>query len=114
MLVAARGDAEEINERNLSLERLAKPSVVGCVWILPHEGVVNGFVALENLAMHLALVVVPNPGAWLWKDGLDREKIPHLLRFEDAALRIDQRDSLALEYEARLQLSRGQVIVDFA
>ena len=48
------------------------------------------------------------------KHGLDRQQEPHLLRLEDAALRIDERNALALEDEAGLQLGRGQVIVDLA
>ena len=64
--------------------------------------------------MHLALVVVPDLAARLWENGLDRQQEAHLLRLEDAALRIDERDALALEDEARLQFGRGQVIVDFA
>jgi hypothetical protein len=36
------------------------------------------------------------------------------LRLKDAALRIDERDTLAIEDEARLQLGRGQVIVHLA
>jgi hypothetical protein len=36
------------------------------------------------------------------------------LRLEYAALRIDERDALAVENEARLQLFRGQVIVNLA
>ena len=96
------------------LERLAKPAVVGRVGVLAHEGVVDGLVAVENLPMHLALVVIPDPAARPWEDGLDRQQEAHLLRLEDAALRIDERDALAVEDEARLQLGRGQVIVDFA
>ena len=64
---------------------------------LAHEGVVDRLVALENLAMHLALVVVPDLAARLREDGLDRQQEPHLLRLEDAALRIDERNALALE-----------------
>ena len=113
-MVAAGRDAEEIDDRYPVLERLAKPPVVGRVRVLAHEGVVDRLVALENLPMHLALVVVPDLAARLREDGLDRQQEPHLLRLEDAALRIDERDALAVEHEARLQLGRGQVIVDLA
>jgi hypothetical protein len=47
--------------------------------------------------MHSALVVVPHLAARLRKHGLDRQQEPHLLRLEYAALRIDERDALALE-----------------
>ena len=96
------------------LERLAKPSVIGGVRVLAHEGVVDRLIALENLAMHLALVVVPDLAARLREHGLDRQQKPHLLRLEDAALRIDERDALALKDKARLQLGCGQMIVYFA
>jgi hypothetical protein len=48
----------------------------------------------------------------LRKDGLDRQQETHLLRLEDATLRIDERDAFAFENDTRLQLRRGQVIVD--
>ena len=62
--------------------------------------------------MHLALVVIPDLAARFRENGLDRQQKAHLLRLEDAALRIDERDALALEHKARLQFGRGQVIVD--
>ena len=37
-----------------------------------HEGVVDRFVALENLAMHLALIVVSDLAARLREHGLER------------------------------------------
>ena len=113
-LIAAGRNAEEIDDRNLVLERLAKPSVVGGVRVLAHEGVIDRLVALENLAMHLALVVVPDLAARLREHSLDRQQELHLLRLEDAALRIDERDALALEDKARLQFGRSQMIVHLA
>jgi hypothetical protein len=77
------------------LERLAKPAIVGCVRVLAHEGIIDRLVGPENLPMHVALVVVPHLGTRLRKDGLDREQELHLLRFEDATLRIDERDALS-------------------
>jgi hypothetical protein len=76
------------------------------VWVLAHKGVVDRLVALENLAMHLALVVVPDLAARLRKYGLYRQEELHLLRLEDAALWIDERDAFSIEDEARLQLGR--------
>jgi hypothetical protein len=105
-------DPKEIDDQYSVLERLAKPSIVGGVRVISHEGVVDRFVAFENLPMHLALVVIPNLAALLRQNGFDRQKEAHLLRFEDAALRIDERDALTVKHEARLQLGRGQVIVD--
>ena len=80
---------------------LAEPSIVGRVRVLPHEGVVNRLVPLEDLPMHLALVVVPDPAAGLREHGLDRQEEPHLLRLEDAPLRVNERNALAIENESR-------------
>lgn len=71
-LIAAGRDAKEIDDRDLVLVRLAKPSVVGCVRVLAHEGIVDRLVALKYLAMHFALVVVPELAARLRKHGFDR------------------------------------------
>ena len=87
MLDSDQCDTEKIDDRNLSLERLAQPSVVGCLRVRTPEGIVDYFVP-SKIWRCFALVVVPKPGARLWKDGLDREKVPHLLRLKDAALRI--------------------------
>src|SRR5215467_2667811 len=82
--------------------------------VLAHEGVFYGVVALEDLAMNVTLVVVPNLAARLGKDGLDRQQISHLLRLEDAPLWIDKRYALAIENKAGLQLARRQMIVNLA
>jgi hypothetical protein len=82
--------------------------------VLAHEGVVDSLVALEYLAMHLALTVVPELAARCWEHSLDRQQEPHLLRLENSALRIDERNTLTLEDQARLQLRRRQVIVNLA
>jgi len=49
---------------------------------LPLLSVVSRLVALENMAMHLALIVVPNLAARLGEHGLDRQQEVHLLRLE--------------------------------
>src|SRR5258707_5984296 len=84
--------------------RLAKPSIVG-------SSIVDRLVAFENLTVDLALVVIPDLAPRLREDGFDRQKEAHLLRFEDAALRINERNALTLKHKAWLQLGRGQVIV---
>jgi len=53
------------------------------------------FVSLENLPVHLALVVIPDLAARPRKDGLDRQQKAHLLRLEDPTLWIDERDALS-------------------
>jgi hypothetical protein len=62
---------------------------------LSHEGIFDRFITLENLPVHLALVVIPGLAAGLRKHRFDRQQEAHLLRLEDTALRIDQRDALA-------------------
>src|SRR5262245_22742144 len=62
----------------------------------------------------LALVIVPDLAARLRKHSLDRQQEPHLLRFEDATSRIDERDAFTFENEAGLQLGHSQVIVHVA
>jgi hypothetical protein len=88
--------------RYLVLERLAKPAIIGRIWVPAHEGIVNRLVSVENLPMHLALVVIPDFAAWLRENSLYRKQEAHLLWLEDATLRIDERDAIALEHKARL------------
>ena len=92
----------------------AKPAIVGGVEVLAHKGVIDRFVGLEYLPMHLALVVVPHPGTRPRKDRPDRKQEPHLLWLENAALRIHKRNAFTLEDETGLQLGGGQVIVSLA
>jgi hypothetical protein len=106
-LVSAGRDAEEIDDRHLVLESLPKPPVVSRVGILAHKGAVDRLIARENLAMHLALVVVPDLAARLREHGLDRKQETHLLRLEDAALRIDERNAIAVKDEAWPQFVCG-------
>jgi hypothetical protein len=113
-LIAAGREAKEIDDRYSVLERFAKPSVVGGVRVLAHECVVDRLIAIEDLAVNLSLVIVPDPAAWLREHRLDGEQEPHLLRLENAALRIDQRDPLAVKDKTRSQVRRGQVIVHLA
>jgi hypothetical protein len=57
---------------------------VGCIRVLAHKCIVDRLVALENLAMHFALVVVPDLATRLGEHGLNRQEEPHLLWLEDA------------------------------
>jgi hypothetical protein len=86
-------------------------SVIGGVRVLPHESIVDRLVALENLVVHLALIVVPDLATGLREHGLDRQQVSHLMRLEDAPLRIDEGNAFVLEHETGLQLDRGQMIV---
>ena len=106
-MITAGCNSEEVDNRNSVLERLPKPPIVGCIRVLTHEGVVDRFIALENLPMHLASVIAPDLAARLGEDGLDRNQDTHLLRLEDTPLRIDERNALAVELTTRSQLVRG-------
>jgi hypothetical protein len=85
---------------DLLLQSLAEPAVIRRVRVGAHEGVFDDIIALIDLAMSFALIVIPNATALAGEDGPDREQGRHLPRLEDAALRIDQWDALALELEA--------------
>jgi len=50
-LISTGRDPEEIDDGYLVLIRFSKPTVVGCIRILAHEGVVNRLIALEDLAI---------------------------------------------------------------
>ena len=93
------------------LVRLAQPAIVCCLWVLSHEGVIDCLIACEYLAVHLALVVVPDFSARSRKDGLDGEQEPHLLWLENAALRVDEWDTFALEKKPWLQFFPRQMVV---
>jgi hypothetical protein len=86
------------------LHRVAKPSIVGSVRIAPHKSVVNDFVAVEDLSMYLPLIVTPNFTARPWTNGFYRKQVLHLARFEDAPLRIYERNSLTLVLETGGQM----------
>jgi len=53
-----------------------------------------------DLAMSLALIVIPDPSTRSREDSLDAQQVRHLPRLEDPALRVDQRNALAAELEA--------------
>jgi len=70
-LVTTRSDAEEVDNWDLVLHRLAEPPIIGGIGVLTHESVINCFFSLKNLAVNVSLIVVPNATARLWKHGFD-------------------------------------------
>jgi hypothetical protein len=104
-LVATGRNAEEIDNRNLVLACLKQPLVVSGTGISTHKSVVDRFIPLENLPMHLTLVIVPNFATRLREHCFDRQQKAHLLWLEDAALGIDERNALALENKAGLEVN---------
>ena len=111
-LVSARRDAEKVDDGNLVFVSVAQPTVVSGFRVGTHERVVDGFVALVDLPMGFAQVVVPDLAAASRHDGLDGQQETHLARFEDAALRVDEWDARAVEVEPRAQQFGGQLAVD--
>ncbi len=95
------------------LEGFSQPAVVCGIGVLSHEGIGNRFVTLENLSVNFALIVVPDSASRLGVHRLDRQDVAHLLRLEDPALWIHEREAHAAELKPRLQFSRCQMIVDF-
>src|SRR6185312_33228 len=70
-LVFARRYTQEIDDRYPVLKRLPKPSIVGRIRILPHKCIIDRLIALEDLTMHLALIVIPDLPARSRVDSLD-------------------------------------------
>jgi hypothetical protein len=62
-------------------------------------------VARVDLAMSLALIVIPDPSTPSREDGLDAQQVRHLPRLEDPTLRVDQRNALAAELELTREIS---------
>src|SRR5205085_2631970 len=87
-LVAAGRGAEKVDDRDLPIHRVAEPTIVGRVRIAAHERVLDHVVAGINLAMRVALVIVPDPSALAREHRSDRQQSGHPLRLEDAALRV--------------------------
>ena len=75
------------------------PSVVGRIGVGAHECVVDGFLTLEDLAVHPALIVVPDASSRPREHRSDRKQKSQLLGLEDAALRIDEWNALAVELD---------------
>jgi hypothetical protein len=51
--------------------------------------VVDDIITRVDLAVSFALIVIPDPSTPSWEDGLDAQKVRHLPRLEDPALRVD-------------------------
>jgi hypothetical protein len=55
------------------------------VRVRSHELVVDDIITRVNLAMSLALIVIPDPRASSWKHRLDAQEVFHLAGLEDSA-----------------------------
>jgi hypothetical protein len=100
--------AEEIDDRGLLLHRIQEPAVIRRVRVGAHECVVDDIITRVDLAMSLALIVIPDPSTPSREDGLNAQQVRHLSRLEDPALRVDQRDAVAVELEPTREILRGE------
>lgn len=95
------------------LKGFPHPPVVRRIRVLPHEGVVHGVHAFEDLPVNVSLVVVPDAGARSGVYGLDGQQVAHPLWFEDPALGVGQGQAVAPEQESRAQVVRAEVVMQF-
>src|ERR1700730_18999132 len=79
--------AEEIDDRDLLLHRIQEPAVIRRVRVGAHELVVDDIITRVDLAMSLALVVVPDSPALPGEHRLDTQQVFHMPRLENPALR---------------------------
>jgi hypothetical protein len=76
------------------LHRLAEPAVIRRVRVSARELIVDDIITRVDLAMSLALVLIPDPPALSGKYGSDGQQPCYLPGFEDPALRIDEGNGL--------------------
>ena len=113
-LIPAWCNAQEVYDRDSVFASLPEPAIVRVVRVCTHESVVDGFIPVVDLLMHASLIVIPDLCSRAWKNGLDREKILHLVRLEDPSLRIHQRNSLAFEMKPRADFGFCENDVSFS
>src|SRR5438067_401514 len=58
-LILTRRGHEEIDYRDLLLDRLAKPAVIGRVRVRAHKCIFDDIIVFVDLTMSLALIVIP-------------------------------------------------------
>ena len=81
------------------LHRIPEPAVIRRVRVGAHECIVDDIIACVDLAMSLALIVIPDPSAPSREHRLDAQQVFHLPRLENPALRVDQRNAFTAELE---------------
>jgi hypothetical protein len=88
LIPTGRG-AEKIDDRDLLLHRIPEPAVIRRVRIGAHELVVDDIITSVDLAMSVALIVIPDPSAPFREHRFDAQQVFHLPGLEDPALRVD-------------------------
>jgi hypothetical protein len=87
---------------------MQEPAVIRRVRVAAHELIIDDIIAHINLAVSFTLTVVPDPNASSREHGLNAQQVFHLARFEDPALRVDQRNAVAAELkDAQTTASAG-------
>jgi hypothetical protein len=112
-LVTTGRYSKKIDDGYSMLVCFSQPSIIRGIRVFTHEGVVDCLIALKYLAMNFPLVVIPDFAARLRKHRLDRQQETHLLRLEDASLRVDQRNAFSSEEESGLKFPGGQMVMNF-
>jgi len=77
---------EWLNDRDLPLHRIPKPAVIRRVRVGAHECIVDDIIARVDLAMSVALIVIPDPSAFSREHRFDAQQVFHLPWLENAAL----------------------------
>jgi hypothetical protein len=103
-LIPTGRSAEEIDDRDLALHRIQEPAVIRRVQVTAHELVFDDIITRVDLAMGLALIIIPDPSASSRKHGLNAQQVRYLLRLENPAPRVDQRNAVAAELEAAQEI----------
>jgi hypothetical protein len=98
---------EEIDDRDLLLHRIQEPVVIRRVGVGSHKLVVDDIITRVDLAMRLALIVVPDPPALPGEHSSDGQQPGHLSGLEDPALRVhgSPGDALAAELEPAREIA---------
>jgi hypothetical protein len=98
-LIPTRRRAQEIDDRDLLPHRIQKPAVIRRVRISAHELVVDDIITRVDLAMSVALIVIPDPSAPSREHRFDAQQVFHLPGLEDPVLRIHEGNALAVEFK---------------
>ena len=108
-LIMPRRGAKEIDDRNLLLHRIPEPAVIPRIRVRAHECVFDDIITHIDLAMSLALILIPNTSASPGEHGSDRQQMGHLPRLEDAALRVHEGHTLAAELEPGSEINGFEI-----
>jgi hypothetical protein len=104
MIGSPRRRTEEIDDRDLLLHRIQEPPVIRRVRVGARELGVDDIITGIDLAMSLALIVIPDPSAPSGEHRLNAQQVRHLPRLENPALRVDQRNAFTADLESAREI----------